>query len=37
MLKSTLRGLAAFALLLGALPAAAEKKIVKIDGSRLTL
>jgi phosphate transport system substrate-binding protein len=33
MLKSTLRGLAAFALLLGALPAAAEKKIVKIDGS----
>ena len=33
MLKSTLRGLAGLALLLGALPAAAEKKIVKIDGS----
>jgi ABC-type phosphate transport system substrate-binding protein len=33
MIQKSIRGLAAIALMLGALPAAAEKKIIKIDGS----
>ena len=33
MVQKSIRGLAAIALMLGALPAAAEKKIIKIDGS----